>query len=101
MSELKPRIKITLRSLVVCKRETMMVSLPLPPATVRRGNSTAPALTGQPSRSHGHRNRSAHHETKAQERAEAKQEGAVQASKKDVYPELRVTRLNMVSETCK
>jgi lipid-binding SYLF domain-containing protein len=41
------------------------------------------------------------HETKAQERAEAKQEGVVQASKKDVYPEVRVTSLKMVSETCK
>jgi lipid-binding SYLF domain-containing protein len=41
------------------------------------------------------------HETKAQERAEAKQEGMVQAAKKDVYPEVRVTHLTMVSETCK
>src|SRR5712671_5866981 len=41
------------------------------------------------------------HETKAQERAEAKQEGVVQASKKDAYPEVRVVNLKMVSETCK
>jgi hypothetical protein len=41
------------------------------------------------------------HETKAQERAEANREGVVPASKKDVYPELRVTNLKMVSETCR
>jgi lipid-binding SYLF domain-containing protein len=41
------------------------------------------------------------HETKAQERAEAKREGVVQASKKEAYAELGVTSLKMVSETCK
>ena len=41
------------------------------------------------------------HETKAQERAEDKREGVVPAAKKDVYPEVRVTHLTMVSETCK
>jgi lipid-binding SYLF domain-containing protein len=41
------------------------------------------------------------HETKAQEKAEAKREGLVQASGKEVYAELGVTSLKMVSETCK
>ena len=41
------------------------------------------------------------HETKAREKVEAKREGVVQASRKDVYPELRVTSLKMISETCK
>ena len=41
------------------------------------------------------------HETKAQETAETKREGVVKASKKDVYPEVRVASLKMVSETCK
>ena len=41
------------------------------------------------------------HETKAEERAEAKREGElVPAAKRDVYPELAVTSLKMVSETC-
>ena len=40
-------------------------------------------------------------ETKAQEKAEAKREGLVQASSKEVYSELAVTGLKMVSETCK
>jgi SH3 domain-containing YSC84-like protein 1 len=41
------------------------------------------------------------HETKAREKVEAKREGVVQASRKDVYPELGVTSLKMISETCK
>jgi lipid-binding SYLF domain-containing protein len=41
------------------------------------------------------------HETKAQEKAEAKREGLVQASSKEVYSELAVKSLKMVSETCK
>jgi lipid-binding SYLF domain-containing protein len=41
------------------------------------------------------------HETKAQEKAEAKREGLVQASSKEVDSELAVTGLKMVSETCK
>jgi hypothetical protein len=41
------------------------------------------------------------HETKAQEKAEAKREGVVQASSKEVYTELGVTSLKMISETCK
>jgi lipid-binding SYLF domain-containing protein len=40
------------------------------------------------------------HETKAQEKAEAKREGLVQASSKEAYAELGVTSLKMVSDTC-
>jgi SH3 domain-containing YSC84-like protein 1 len=40
------------------------------------------------------------HETKAQEKAQTTGEAVVQASSKEVYPELRVTSLKMVSESC-
>jgi hypothetical protein len=44
---------------------------------------------------------SAHHETKAQEKAEGKKEGQVEnAAGKEEYGDLRVTDLKMVSETC-
>jgi len=41
------------------------------------------------------------HESKAQEKAEEKQEGVVKASSKEEYGDLSVTSLKMVSETCK
>src|ERR1700724_2073 len=40
------------------------------------------------------------HESKAQEKAEEKREGAVKASSKEEYADLGVTSLKMVSETC-
>jgi hypothetical protein len=43
----------------------------------------------------------AHHESKAQEKAEDKKEGQVEkAAGKEEYSDLRVTDLKMVSETC-
>ena len=44
---------------------------------------------------------SAHHESKAQEKAEEKKEGQMEkAAGKEEYGHLRVTSLKMVSETC-
>jgi len=44
---------------------------------------------------------SAHHETKAQEKAEGKKEGEMEnAAGKEEYGDLRVTDLKMISETC-
>ena len=44
---------------------------------------------------------SAHHESKAQEKAEEKKEGQVEkAAGREEYGDLRVTDLKMVSETC-
>lgn len=44
---------------------------------------------------------SAHHESKAQEKAEEKKEGQMEkAAGKEEYGDLRVTDLKMVSETC-
>jgi hypothetical protein len=44
---------------------------------------------------------SAHHETKAQEKAEGKKEGQMEnAAGNEEYGDLRVTDLKMVSETC-